>query len=80
MGRKLFLFGVGALALAAPLGCTKQVVRDKTPPDPLLVSKKPVEGKQNVLPAEPRPRAEFPPPPPAPARVLGLQPVPGEGK
>jgi hypothetical protein len=87
MGRKFFLFGVGAFVLGAPLGCTKQVVRDKAPPDPLLVSKKAVEGKQHVAPPEPRARAEFPPPP-APTlpgargggsgRLAGLEPVQGE--
>ncbi len=46
----------------AAAGCTRSAVRQKTPPDPLLVSKTPVEG---VPPAAPQTsaRAEVPPPP-----------------
>ncbi len=46
----------------AAAGCTKSAVRQKTPPDPLLVSKKPVEGvPQPAAPATAR--VEVPPPP-----------------
>jgi hypothetical protein len=46
----------------AAVGCTKSAVRQKSPPDPLLVSKKPVEGvPQAAAPAAAR--LEVPPPP-----------------
>jgi hypothetical protein len=55
--------GLFALLLAgAALGCTKSAVRQKTPPDPLLVSKKPVEGVPQA-PPPPSARVEVPPPP-----------------
>jgi hypothetical protein len=51
--------------VAAAIGCNKHVVREKTPPDPLLVSKKPVEGKPNL--GDPaRPQLADPTPPPVP--------------
>jgi hypothetical protein len=46
----------------AAVGCTKPAVRKKTPPDPLLVSKKPVEGVPQAAPAATA-RVEVPPPP-----------------
>jgi hypothetical protein len=51
-------------------GCKRSLVREKSPPDPLLVSKKPVEGKPDAL--EPRASARSePPPPPLP----GIEPA-----
>jgi len=46
----------------AAAGCTKSAVRQKTPPDPLLVSKKPVEGVPQAAPPATA-RVEVPPPP-----------------
>jgi hypothetical protein len=73
----------GLVFTVALVGCSsKPVLRDKPPPDPLLTSKKPVEGK--VYPGEAPPPAtdEFAPPPRPvleddvrPVRVLGLRPV-----
>jgi hypothetical protein len=55
--------GLAALLLGgAAVGCTRSAVRQKTPPDPLLVSKKPVEGVPLTAPPAP-PRVEAPPPP-----------------
>jgi hypothetical protein len=76
------LLPLSALAVAiiggGLLGCSsKPVVREKPVADPLLVSKKPVEGKQNLgtsraplnedIPPPPPPRD--PPPPPPTARL-----------
>ena len=36
---------LAAVVAAAGGGCTRSLVQHKQPPDPLLVSKKPVEGK-----------------------------------
>jgi hypothetical protein len=82
------------LLLSSAFGCTRPLVREKKQPtDPLLMSKKPVEGRQ--VSAEPRHTAQgeyAPPPLPAadfatltapregpvrPARLLGPQPAPG---
>lgn len=45
-------------------GCHKPAVREKPLPDPLLTSKKPIEGKPHAPEA---PRPHVPPPPPMPA-------------
>jgi hypothetical protein len=46
MQRSLRQTALAAALLGAVVGCTRTVVQqNKTPPDPLLVSKKPVEGK-----------------------------------
>jgi hypothetical protein len=65
--RRLLLLSALAVAIAGAGsgGCsTKPVVREKQLADPLLVSKKPVEGKQHLV----APRAplndDIPPPPP----------------
>lgn len=50
------------LLSGAAVGCTRSAVRQKTPPDPLLVSKKPVEGVPQGTPAATA-RVEVPPPP-----------------
>jgi hypothetical protein len=55
------LFCCGAL-----LGCHKSAVQHKEPPDPLLVSKPPVEGRNHTAHSTPLSRSEPTPPPPAP--------------
>jgi len=52
------LFG---LTLAA--GCTKPALREKPPPDPLLTSKKPIEGKVSISDVRPAPPEDYSPPP-----------------
>jgi hypothetical protein len=48
-------------------GCTRSVVQQSKPPDPLLVSKKPLEGRATT--ALPKQAAHLgPQPPPAPGR------------
>ena len=91
MWQKLRQLGLATLVVSAgAFGCHRSAVRDKNPPpDPLLVSKKPVEGRGH---GEPRStvRGEVPPPAPPgdfatvsspaepsplrPARLLGVQP------
>jgi hypothetical protein len=82
----------GLVVAAATLGCNKQLVREKNPPDPLLVSKKPVEGRQSdqhgpVATAIPQPpplpyaatatvEAPSDTAPLPPAKLLGLKPLP----
>jgi hypothetical protein len=47
MRRTLRSAALAAALLGATIGCTRSVVQTgKQPPDPLLVSKKPVEGKR----------------------------------
>ena len=62
--------GVGVLTLLLTgftLGCHKPMVQHKPPPDPLLISKKPIEGKPEV--GEPVRAARLDPlPPPLPRR------------
>jgi hypothetical protein len=68
MGRRLWRFGLMTLLLSSlALGCTKAAVQHKEPPDPLLVTKKPVEGRPARLESEP---AYDPPPSPPPDREL----------
>jgi hypothetical protein len=66
--------------VAAP-GCTKPALRDKPPPDPLLTSKKPIEGK-SVSDVRPGPIEDYSPPPrpvvddePGPIRLLDGRPI-----
>jgi hypothetical protein len=93
MRRKLSLLWVPALlAVGVASGCgtmNRQTARTKPPPDPLLLSKKPVEGKpasadplllsQHEAPPPPMPGPETTtvsgPAPPVGARLLGLQPL-----
>lgn len=72
MSRSLRQFALLATVLTAAGagGCTRSLVQHKQPPDPLLVSKKPVEGKPRG--DAPAPRSETaaridPPPPPTTA-------------
>jgi hypothetical protein len=90
MGSKLGGLGlITLLVLGLELGCHKSAVQHKEPPDPLLVTKKPVEGRPR--PAEGADTVyREPPPPPIPSRepfpltvrgespgpaLLGIEPV-----
>ena len=84
MRRYLWVVGfIGLVGLIGFTGCTKPVLRDKPPPDPLLTSKKPIEGKQHLGDARPVSTEEMPAPPPKPPfeeedraiRLLGIRPV-----
>lgn len=68
MNNTLWRIGLLTLLLVAvTFGCHKPVVQQKTPPDPLLVSKKPIEGKTES--GEPPLSARIDPqPPPLPPR------------
>jgi hypothetical protein len=83
---------VGFIVLLAVLGtlagCTKPVLRprDKPPPDPLLTSKKPIEGNPSTGDARPVPAEDYAPPPrpvvedePGPVRMLGVRRI-GDGR
>ncbi len=66
VGRSVLLL---LLAGGIVLGCHKPVVQQKVPPDPLLISKKPIEGRTDAV--EPAPAARIDPqPPPTPRRRL----------
>jgi hypothetical protein len=46
MGRRLWRIVLGTLVLGiAGFGCHRSAVQNKQPPDPLLMTKKPVEGR-----------------------------------
>ncbi len=78
MRRKLRHFGVMTLILGGvSLGCTRSAVQHKEPPDPLLVTKKPVEGRQR--PTDGDLTHETPPPPPMPAHDPSSLSVQAEG-
>jgi hypothetical protein len=66
MQRSLRRAALAAAILGATFGCTRSMVQqnNKQPPDPLLVSKKPVEGKPTSNTA-PRDMARVDPQPPA---------------
>ncbi|HEY7158480.1 MAG TPA: hypothetical protein VH575_31335 [Gemmataceae bacterium] len=68
MGRKLRHVGWITLFLVAFVGCTKSAVRTKEVPDPMLVTKPPVEGRSHTSKSSPLSRGE-PTPPPLPAGV-----------
>jgi hypothetical protein len=51
---------VVGIALA---GCTKPVLREKPPPDPLFSSKKPIEGKALISEVQKAPSEDYSPPP-----------------
>jgi hypothetical protein len=63
MARLFRSIGLGALLCLAVLpGCHKNAVQHKDPPDPMLVTKKPVEGRirtpsveENTIPEPPAP-------------------------
>jgi hypothetical protein len=60
MSRRIIL---SAALLAAALGCHTPAVQPKTPPDPLLITKKPIEGRPTSAGAGLSARLEPPPPP-----------------
>ena len=68
--RHLLLTPLLLFALGAFVGCHKPAVREKPLPDPLLTSKKPIEGR-SIFQETSDPREELPPPPPAPGKVPG---------
>lgn len=72
------LLRLGGLTLmfawVAQTGCHKPAVREKPLPDPLLTSKKPIEGRPHVTSANLVAREEIPSPPPRP---LGERDRPG---
>jgi hypothetical protein len=77
--RRLWRIGLSALVVgAALLGCNRSSVRDKAPPDPLLTSKRAVEGKANVSRSLGTARLETPPPP-APGGDTATVRTPGAG-
>ena len=61
LGWIVLFFGVAAV------GCTKTAVQQKTIPDPMLLSKPPVEGRTHAAQSSPIRRGEPTPTPPAPA-------------
>ncbi len=67
MARKIRHVGWFTLLFCgAILGCTKMAVQQKSVPDPLLVTKPPVEGRAHAAQASPIHRIEPMPSPPAP--------------
>ncbi len=58
VGWLLLVVGIGVGA-----GCSKPVLRDKPPPDPLLTSKKPIEGKLSGPAGHTVPAEDYAPPP-----------------
>jgi hypothetical protein len=76
MRRRLRHFGLITLLLGSvALGCTRSAVQHKEPPDPLLVTKKPVEGRPQR--ADTDPAYEAPPAPPADREPLPIPVPPG---
>ena len=73
--RHLLLTPLLLVALAGFVGCHTPVVHEKPLPDPLLTSKKPIEGRPSFQESS-DPREELPPPPPPPAQP-GAKTVPG---
>jgi hypothetical protein len=74
------IFGIALMG-----GCNKPALREKPPPDPLLTSKKPIEGKSLLGDVQKPPAEDYSPPPRPvveddgrPVRVMGLRPVQDE--
>jgi hypothetical protein len=64
MGRTIYrVLLMAALLVGVAPGCTRSAVKQKQPPDPLLLSKKPVEGKPTSLERDMSARLDFAPPP-----------------
>ena len=70
--RRFLLTPLLLFALGVFVGCHKPAVRDKPLPDPLLTSKKPIEGR-TIFQESSDPREELPLPPLPPA----ARPAPG---
>ena len=64
MGRKLRHLGWITLFIGVFAGCTKSAVRPKEVPDPMLVTKPPVEGRTQTVKSSPLSRGEPAPPSP----------------
>jgi hypothetical protein len=67
MGRKLRQIGWLSLLFGALLGCHKSAVQHKEPPDPLLVSKPPVDGRPHTTRSSELAHVKPTPPPAAPS-------------
>jgi hypothetical protein len=79
MHRTLCWAGLAVLVVwGTQAGCTKPAVREKPLPDPLLTSKKPIEGKPHVSESAPPAREELPPPPPRPPDDSRPAPAPAD--
>jgi hypothetical protein len=65
-----------AVVLAALAGCHQPAVQQKQPPDPLLISKKPVEGTPRGPDGDLSARVQPPPPPPLSAGDFAQSPPP----
>ncbi len=77
MRRSLRRVALAAALFGSTLGCTRTVVQqNKQPPDPLLVSKKPVQGKPMSGPGPAEMARVDPQPPPYPLD----SPSPEEGR
>jgi hypothetical protein len=64
MWRKLWQIGVSLILLGSVVtGCNRQTVQTKPPPDPLLMTKKPVEGKPSPVVPDATARLDPPAPP-----------------
>jgi hypothetical protein len=64
MGRKLWqVWLLGLAAAGAAGGCHRSAVREKAPPDPLLISKPPVAGKPTSFESRRTAQADLVPPP-----------------
>lgn len=63
MRRTLGTLGLLSFILGLCVGCTKPALRDKPPPDPLLTSKKPIEGKPHLSDTRSPIDEDFSPPP-----------------
>ena len=48
MGRRIRRLALAAAGLCALAGCHQSAVQQKPPPDPLLISKKPIEGRPHA--------------------------------
>jgi len=84
MRRYLWTVGLGSLVVAIGVitGCaSKPVIKEKKPADPLLTSKKPIEGRPHISDSRlPTDEDYAPPPRPAddhPVRVMGVRPASG---
>jgi hypothetical protein len=79
MQRSFRRAALAAAILSTAFGCTRTVVQqNKQPPDPLLISKKPVQGKPTSLSSD-RDLARVDPQPPAMAAEDGSFTAPGSG-
>jgi hypothetical protein len=75
MRRALCMAGLAAFFVwGGAAGCNRPAVREKPLPDPLLTSKKPIEGKPHLTDAAARDE-EIPPPPPMPEAVPARAPA-----